>query len=50
MIVFDQVSFSYGALQGLREISFSIKADERVAILGGSGDGKTTLLKLIWGS
>lgn len=49
MIVFDKVSFSYGALQVLREISFSIKADERVAILGGSGDGKTTLLKLILG-
>jgi phospholipid/cholesterol/gamma-HCH transport system ATP-binding protein len=49
MIVFDRVSFSYGALQILREISFSIKTDERVAVLGGSGDGKTTLLKLILG-
>ena len=49
MIVFDRVSFSYGALQILREMSFSIKADERVAILGGSGDGKTTLLKLVLG-
>jgi phospholipid/cholesterol/gamma-HCH transport system ATP-binding protein len=49
MIVFDRVSFSYGALQILREMSFFIKADERVAILGGSGDGKTTLLKLILG-
>ena len=49
MIVFDRVSFSYGALQILREISFSIKTDERVAVLGGSGDGKTTLLKLIVG-
>jgi len=49
MIVFDEVSFSYGALQVLREISFSIGVDERVGILGGSGDGKTTLLKLILG-
>jgi phospholipid/cholesterol/gamma-HCH transport system ATP-binding protein len=49
MIVFDKVSFSYGSLQVLREISFFIKANERVAILGGSGDGKTTLLKLILG-
>ena len=49
MIVFDRVSFSYGALQVLRETSFSIKANERVAILGGSGDGKTTLLKLTLG-
>ena len=49
MIVFDNVSFSYGALRVLREISFSIEADQKVAILGGSGDGKTTLLKLILG-
>src|SRR5512139_2723692 len=49
MIVFDKVSFSYGSLQVLRETSFSIKANERVAILGGSGDGKTTLLKLTLG-
>lgn len=49
MIVFDRVSFSYEAVEVLREISFSIKADERVAILGGSGEGKTTLLKLILG-
>jgi phospholipid/cholesterol/gamma-HCH transport system ATP-binding protein len=49
MIVFDRVSFSYGALQILKEMSFSIKANERVAVLGGSGDGKTTLLKLILG-
>jgi phospholipid/cholesterol/gamma-HCH transport system ATP-binding protein len=49
MIVFDRVSYSYGSLQVLREISFSAKANERVAILGGSGDGKTTLLKLILG-
>lgn len=49
MIVFDGVSFSYGAVEVLREISFTTKADERVAILGGSGEGKTTLLKLILG-
>jgi phospholipid/cholesterol/gamma-HCH transport system ATP-binding protein len=49
MIAFDKVSFSYGSLQVLREVSFSIGANEKVAILGGSGDGKTTLLKLILG-
>ena len=49
MIIFDRVSFSYGTRQILKEMSFSINADERVAILGGSGEGKTTLLKLILG-
>lgn len=49
MIVFDRVSFSYGTQHVLRDVSFSIPFNQRVAILGGSGDGKTTLLKLILG-
>jgi phospholipid/cholesterol/gamma-HCH transport system ATP-binding protein len=49
MIVFDRVSFSYGMRSVLEEMSFSIDSEERVAILGGSGDGKTTLLRLILG-
>jgi len=49
MIVFDRVSFSYGIQHVLRDVSFSIPFNQRVAILGGSGDGKTTLLKLILG-
>jgi phospholipid/cholesterol/gamma-HCH transport system ATP-binding protein len=49
MIEFEHVRFSYGAREVLRDISFSIDFHERVAILGGSGDGKTTILKLILG-
>ena len=49
MIVFDRVSFSYGMQQVLKDVSFSIPFNQKVAILGGSGDGKTTLLKLILG-
>jgi phospholipid/cholesterol/gamma-HCH transport system ATP-binding protein len=49
MIVFDKVSFSHGPRQVLRGISFSVSSDERVAILGASGEGKTTILKLILG-
>ncbi len=49
MIEFDKVSFSYGSRRVLQEVSFSIRTEERVAILGGSGEGKTTVLKLILG-
>ncbi len=49
MIEFDRVSFSYGNRLVLTDLSFSVHEDERVAILGGSGDGKTTILKLIIG-
>ena len=49
MIIFDRVWFSYGTNQILKDLSFSIDANEKVAILGGSGEGKTTILKLIVG-
>jgi phospholipid/cholesterol/gamma-HCH transport system ATP-binding protein len=49
MIVFDKVCFSYGTRQILKDVSFSINEDERVAILGESGGGKTTVLKLMVG-
>ena len=49
MIEFEHVRFSYGAREVLRDVSFSIDFQETVAILGGSGDGKTTILKLILG-
>ncbi len=49
MIVFDRVFFSYSAKEVLKDINFSIHAHERVAILGESGGGKTTILRLILG-
>jgi phospholipid/cholesterol/gamma-HCH transport system ATP-binding protein len=49
MIEFDRVSFSYGNRLVLNDLSFSVHENERAAILGGSGDGKTTVLKLIIG-
>lgn len=49
MIVFDKVRFSYNSQQVLNGVSFSINGNERIAILGGSGEGKTTILKLILG-
>jgi phospholipid/cholesterol/gamma-HCH transport system ATP-binding protein len=49
MIIFDEISFAYNEHEVLHEVSFSINTNERVAILGGSGEGKTTILKLILG-
>ncbi len=49
MIIFDNVSFSYGERAVLKGASFSIDSSERVAIMGASGEGKTTILKLILG-
>lgn len=49
MIIFDKVHFSYNSREILRGTNFSVGFQERVAILGGSGEGKTTILRLILG-
>ena len=48
-LVFDGVSFSYpGAERSvLSDISFEVKAGQKIAIIGGTGSGKSTILKLI---
>ena len=48
-LVFDHVSFSYPGAERpvLSDISFEVKAGEKVAIIGGTGSGKSTILKLI---
>ncbi|MBU4285415.1 MAG: ABC transporter ATP-binding protein/permease, partial [Verrucomicrobia bacterium] len=44
---FDNVQFAYDAQPVLCDIAFTVTAGERVAIVGGSGAGKTTLVNLI---
>lgn len=46
-IIFDNVCFKYGNNNILNNISFSIKQGEKVLIIGSSGNGKSTILKLI---
>ena len=48
-IVFENVSFKYfGSDQyALKNLNFTIKAGERIALVGENGAGKTTLVKLI---
>lgn len=48
-IEFDGVSFSYGEKVILSELSFTAEQGEVVCLVGGSGSGKTTALKLALG-
>jgi phospholipid/cholesterol/gamma-HCH transport system ATP-binding protein len=49
MVELDQVSFAYGSRRILNNISLRIPRGKVVAIMGGSGCGKTTILRLIGG-
>ena len=47
-IVFDRVSFDYGdGREVLREVSFTVRAGQRLALVGTSGAGKSTIVSLI---
>ena len=48
-IVFDKVSYSFGKKEIFRKLSFEVPAGQTVGIMGPSGTGKTTLLRLIGG-
>ncbi len=47
-IVFDRVSFEYRAGEPvLRDLSFRVAPGEKIAIVGPTGSGKTTIIKLL---
>ncbi|NEQ99867.1 MAG: ABC transporter ATP-binding protein, partial [Cyanothece sp. SIO2G6] len=46
-IAFHDVSFSYGDVQALKNISFTAAAGQVTALVGPSGAGKSTIAKLI---
>ncbi len=46
-IEFKNVSFAYGKNEILHNISFTVNPGEKVAIMGATGAGKTTLINLI---
>jgi ABC-type multidrug transport system fused ATPase/permease subunit len=45
----DQVSFAYGEHMVLDHISLTVKSGDRIGIIGTSGCGKSTMLKLLSG-
>lgn len=49
MIAFQDVSFSYGAHEILNHVSFLIKGNDKIGLIGRNGAGKTTLFELIVG-
>jgi len=46
-IVFENVNFAYDHQPVVSDISFAIKPDSKVALVGESGEGKTTLTNLL---
>lgn len=50
MLVFDRVEQRFGERVVLDRVSFSVARGERVALVGPSGAGKTTLFRLAYGA
>src|SRR5690606_1268649 len=50
IVEFDDVSFSYGPRAVLNGMSLSVHKGQVVAIMGASGSGKTTVLRLMGGA
>ena len=48
-VYLDKISFAYGDVTVLKNLSLKIKPGEHVGIIGPSGGGKSTVLKILAG-
>src|SRR5882672_12815055 len=48
-LVLESVTRAFGALKAIEDVSFSVAAGERRAVLGANGAGKTTLFNAVTG-
>ena len=49
VIEFNNISKSFGSIQALESISFSVRENEILALMGDNGAGKSTLIKILSG-
>jgi putative ABC transport system ATP-binding protein len=47
LLELDSITKSYGQLHALKNVSFSVREGEWIAIMGPSGSGKTTMMNII---
>lgn len=49
LVTFEHVTFGYAGVPVVKDVCFSVHEKERIGFLGGNGEGKTTILKLLTG-
>ncbi|HLO10436.1 MAG TPA: ATP-binding cassette domain-containing protein, partial [Desulfobacteria bacterium] len=49
LLTVDHLSVYYGAVQALREVSFTVAKGEIVSLIGANGAGKSTTLRALSG-
>ncbi len=49
LLSFEHVAFNFGEREIVKDLTFSVTAGSRIALVGPNGSGKTTLLRLIQG-